>query len=92
MTCGVGFWTALFLKFFGSVQKTKNSQTEAERGGPSSQELHSQTPPLSSTLRTEGGSDDEDDKEEEQTSGTVWGHVRLSRSVCVNNPQPVSVR
>ena len=34
-----------------------------------------------------GRSDDEDDKEEEQTSGTVWGHAHLSRSVYGNNPQ-----
>ena len=36
-----------------------------------------------------GGSDGEDDKDEdreEQTSGTVWGHARLSRSVYGNNP------
>ena len=57
-------------------ESQENSQTEEEIGGPNSQELYSQTPPLPSTLRTEGGSDDEDDKEEEQTSGTVWGHPR----------------
>ena len=70
----------------------QNSQTETVGDEPRSQEQHSRTPPLTcgqevqsdTALQTEGGSDDKDDKEEdreEQTSGTVWGHGHLSRSV-----------
>ncbi len=63
----------------------KNSQTEKGTGESNRQEHHSQTP----LLRSEGGSDTEDDKKEdreEQTSGTVWGHEHLPRSVYGNNP------
>ena len=56
----------------------QNSQTESGTDEPNRQEQYSQT----SDLWSEGGSDDDDDKEEdleEHTSGTVWGHTRLSR-------------
>ena len=67
----------------GEDESQDNSQTEAVTDETRRQQECSQTPQLESV----GGSDSDDDKEEdreEQTTGSLWGHARLTPSIFLS--------
>ncbi len=62
----------------------RNSQSEADTDELRRHAQYSQTPPLRSEVVSDADDETEEHREEE-TSGTLWGHPRLPRSVYDNN-------